>query len=42
MGKQQGKFWTQVRKMIWEKAQELYQADVYRVMDDSFTGITAT
>ena len=25
--RQQGKFWPQVRAMIWEKAQDLYQQD---------------
>lgn len=42
MKKAKGKFWPQVREMIWEKAQELYQADQYRGVGDSFTGTTAT
>ena len=42
LGKQQGKFWPQVREMIWKKAQELYQADQYRGMGDKFIGTTAT
>ena len=40
--KQKGKFWPQVRAMIWEKAQELYQQDEAKGMPDDFTGITAT
>ena len=42
MRKQQGKFWPQVRAMIWEKAQQLYQQDEARGMSNDFTGITAT
>jgi hypothetical protein len=42
MGKQQGKFWPRAREMILEKAQDLYQADQYLTMGDSFTGTTAT
>ena len=38
----QGKFWPQVRAMIWEKAQQLYQQDEARGMSNDFTGITAT
>ena len=37
-----GKFWPQVRAIIWEKAQELYQRDEARGMSNDFTGITAT
>ena len=37
-----GKFWPQVRAMIWEKAQQLYQQDEARGMSKDFTGITAT
>ncbi len=37
-----GKFWPQVRAMIWEKAQQLYQQDEARGMSNDFTGITAT
>ena len=40
--KRRGKFWPQVRTMIWEKAQELYQQDEARGMSNDFTGITAT
>ena len=40
--KQKGKFWPQVRAMIWEKAQDLYQQDEARGMANDFTGITAT
>ena len=39
---QRGKFWPQVRAMIWEKAQQLYQQDEARGMSNDFTGITAT
>ena len=40
--KQKGKFWPQVRALIWEKAQELYQQDEARGMSNDFTGVTAT
>ena len=40
--KNRGKFWPQVRVLIWEKAQELYQQDEARGMSSDFTGITAT
>ena len=40
--KQKGKFWPQVRAMIWEKAQQLYQQDEARGMSNDFTGTTAT
>ena len=40
--RRQGKFWPQVRAMIWEKAQDLYQQDEARGMPKDFTGITAT
>jgi hypothetical protein len=40
--KRQGKFWPQVRAMIWEKAQQLYQEEQFRSMADDFKGITAT
>ena len=39
---QKGNFWPQVRAMIWDKAQELYQQDEARGMSNDFTGITAT
>ena len=37
-----GKFWPYVRELIWEKAQELFQEDEARTMDDDFKGITST
>jgi len=37
-----GKFWPQVRAMIWEKAQELYQQVEARGISTDFTGTTAT
>lgn len=40
--KGKGKFWPQVRAMIWEKAQELFQQDEARDTPNDFTGITAT
>ena len=40
--KNQGKFWPNVRVLIWEKAQELYQQDESRGMSNDFTGTTAT
>ena len=40
--KGRGKFWSQVRAIIWEKAQQLYQQDEARGMPNDFTGITAT
>jgi hypothetical protein len=40
--KGRGKFWSQVRAIIWEKAQELYQQDEARGMPNDFIGITAT
>lgn len=40
--KNQGKFWPQVRVLIWEKAQELYQQDEARGISNDFTGTTAT
>ncbi len=40
--KRRGKFWPQVRAMIWEKAQELYQQDEARGISNDFTGVTAT
>jgi hypothetical protein len=36
------KFWPQVRALIWEKAQELYQMENAETMKDDFKGITAT
>jgi len=40
--KTKGKFWPQVRALIWEKAQELYQMENAKTMKDDFKGITAT
>ena len=37
-----GKFWPQVRAMIWEKAQELYQMEQAKTMGEDFKGLTAT
>jgi hypothetical protein len=37
-----GKFWPRVRALIWEKAQQLYQQEEAKGMDDDFKGITAT
>jgi hypothetical protein len=37
-----GKFWPQVRAVIWEKAQELYQMENAKTMKDDFKGATAT
>jgi len=31
--KAKGKFWPQVRAMIWEKAEELFMQDQMRTMD---------
>ena len=36
-----GKFWPEVRAMIWQKAQELFQQEQLKMGDD-FKGITAT
>jgi hypothetical protein len=36
-----GKFWPQVRAMIWEKAQELYQMEQAKTMGEDFKAITA-
>jgi len=40
--KTHGKFWPQVRALIWEKAQELYQMENAKTMKDDFKGTTAT
>ena len=40
--KTRGKFWPQVRALIWEKAQELYQMENAKTMYTDFKGITAT
>jgi hypothetical protein len=37
-----GKFWPQVRALIWEKAQQLFQEDQAKTMHTDFKGITAT
>ncbi|MCJ7425042.1 hypothetical protein MUP01_12375 [Candidatus Bathyarchaeota archaeon] len=36
-----GKFWPQVRALIWEKAQQLFQEDEARTIGDDFKAITA-
>jgi hypothetical protein len=36
-----GKFWPQVRALIWEKAQELHQMEQAKTMGSDFKGITA-
>jgi hypothetical protein len=36
-----GKFWPRVRSLIWEKAQDLFQTEEARTMQNDFTGITA-
>jgi len=38
----QGKFWPYIRPLIWQKAQELYQMEQAKGMDEDFKGITAT
>ena len=35
-----GKFWPQVRAMIWEKAEELHAADFYKSHDENITSLT--
>jgi len=40
--KTKGKFWPQVRALIWEKAQELYQLENAKNMKEDFKGTTAT
>jgi hypothetical protein len=40
--KTRGKFWPQVRALIWEKAQELYQMEQARSMKNDFKGVMAT
>jgi hypothetical protein len=37
-----GKFWPNVRPLIWEKAQELYQMEQAKTMKTDFKGLTAT
>ncbi|MBT0160865.1 MAG: hypothetical protein ACQXXG_09740 [Candidatus Bathyarchaeia archaeon] len=37
-----GKFWSTVRPLIWEKAQQLYQEDQAKTMGADYKGITAT
>ena len=37
-----GKFWPQVRGMIWEKAEQLFQEEQARTMGSDFKGITPT
>ena len=36
-----GKFWPQVRAIIWEKAEQLYQEEQAKTMGTDFKGITA-
>jgi hypothetical protein len=36
------KFWPEVRALIWEKAQQLYQQEQASSMDNDFTGTTTT
>jgi hypothetical protein len=40
--KTRGEFWPQVRALIWEKAQQLYQEEQARTMGTDYKGITAT
>ena len=42
MQKQKGKFWPQVRRQIYEKAQQLFQEQQARTMSHDFKSITAT
>ena len=39
--RKQGRFWAPVRRLIWEKAQELFQIDQVKTMNEDFKGITA-
>jgi hypothetical protein len=39
MHERKGKFWPQVRTLIWLKAEELFQSDNARTMGPDFTGI---
>jgi len=39
--KTKGKFWPHVRPLIWEKAQQLFQAEQACTMSDDFKGLTA-
>ena len=36
-----GKFWPRIRPLIWEKAQDLFQVEEARHMEEDFKGITA-
>jgi len=40
--RQPGKFWPQVRAMIWQKAQQLFQEEQAKTMGSDFKGLTAT
>jgi hypothetical protein len=40
--RKRGKFWPAVRRMIWIKAQELFQEEEAKTMGDDWKGITAT
>jgi hypothetical protein len=35
-----GKFWPKVRAMIWEKAEQLFQEEQARTMNNDFKAIT--
>jgi hypothetical protein len=37
-----GKFWPRVRRLIWAKAQELFQQDQAVELKAEFNGLTAT
>jgi len=39
--KTRGKFWSYIRPLIWQKAQELYQMENAKTMKEDFKGITA-
>ena len=41
MDRMPGKFWPKVRRRIWAKAQDLFQRQEARTMEDDFKGITA-
>lgn len=36
-----GKFWPEVREMIWLKAQQLFQEEDAKTMGDDFNGVPA-
>jgi len=41
MQRKKGKFWPQVRREIWAKAQALFQEQKARTLKEDFTGLTA-